>query len=340
MRFIGCLIVLLAIKFGCGNKFSNFRKTEVFDEVLDVGLKTTIDGVALMTCAKTCSDDVDCRRVKFCEDDHVSGQCKMYEDGKDCPHEADGRECTCFQKMRQCEDANCACAIGLYGNSCEKVIKDCSEGKNHGLENLKEKLSYIQPDGAEEPFEVLCEFQHGGLTVIQSRKLAASYVDFNRSLEEYVQGFGRPRYNYWLGLKHISLLFAAGDMKCNIMMTYESDFCQVYYDRCHVGNETDGYKITISDYSTSFNKLCGNSLTAVDNINNAPFSTYDSDSSGYNCTSKMAAGWWYAPTTNCTQGNLNAPLVASPAQGNVRLKWILDKGDTTFTSSVFRITAL
>ncbi|XP_071112325.1 fibrinogen-like protein 1 [Haliotis cracherodii] len=333
MRFVvGWVIVMQVVKFGSGNKFSNFRQTEIFEEVLDDGLKTTVEGVTLMTCAKECYEDADCRRVKFCEENVMSGHCKLYEDGKDCPHAANGLECTCFQKMRQCEDEVCTCAIGYYGNSCEKVIKDCSEGQHHGLLDLKEKLSYIQPDGAEEPFEVLCEFRYGGLTTIQSRDLAASYVDFNRSMEDFVQGFGRPRYNCWLGLKRISLLFATGEMKCNIVLDGPSGFCQVYYDRCHVGGEEDGYRITIGEYSTAVSPRCGDSLVAVDNINNATFSTYNYDNDN-NCASKMAAGWWYAPTSNCTKGNLNAPLVhahvATPLV-DLRLKWVMIRVMTSF----------
>ncbi|XP_046549182.1 ficolin-3-like [Haliotis rubra] len=261
-----------------------------------------------MTCGRECLGDSECRRFKFCETDATTGQCKLYEDGKDCPNFDTGQVCSCYQKKMQCDDEACTCPIGYYGNRCEYVIKHCGDDIGQKLESLGRKISFIQPDGAEEPFEVFCEFRYGGLTTIQSRDLKASPVNFNRSLEEYIHGFGHPRYNFWLGLHRISLISAMASLRCNIYLETPSSSCQTFYDSCSFGGG-QFFNMRISSFSSE-EPNCGDSLTGVDNIYDAPFSTYDSDRGGYNCASKMAAGWWYAPTTACTQGNLNAPLVS------------------------------
>ncbi|XP_048240301.1 angiopoietin-related protein 4-like [Haliotis rufescens] len=293
-----------------------------------------------MSCARECGSESECRRFKFCETDATSGQCKLYEDGKDCPNVDSGQVCSCFQKKLQCEDEVCTCPIGYYGNRCEYVMKHCSEDTGQNLESLARKISFIQPDGAEEPFEVFCEFRYGGLTTIQNRDLTASPVDFNRSMAEYIRGFGHPRYNFWLGLNKLSLISGVALMKCNIYLKYASSSCETFYDSCSFGGERDDYKITLSDFST-YGPNCGDSLIAVSNINNAPFSTYDSDFSNHNCASKMAAGWWYAPTSNCTQGNLNAPLVSqadvTADSGVVRMKWVETLGDQLLQYSLIRL---
>ncbi|XP_067676393.1 ficolin-3-like [Haliotis asinina] len=334
------LVFLLIVRTGLGSKFSNFRKTELFEEILDLRLKKTIDYLTLMTCARECLIEAECRRFKFCETDATTGQCKLYEDGKDCPHSDTGQVCLCYQKKIQCDDETCTCPIGYYGNRCEYVIKHCGEDLGQNLKRLERKISSIQPDGAEEPFEVFCEFRYGGLTTIQSRDLQASPVNFNRSLVEYIHGFGHPGYNFWLGLHRISLISAIASLRCNIYLKTRSSSCQTFYDSCSFGGRHDFFTLRISSFST-MEPNCGDSLTAVDNVNDAPFSTYDSDLS--DCASKMAAGWWYAPTTTCTQGNLNAPLVSladvTADPGVMRMKWSEKLGDELLQYSLIRVVA-
>lgn len=102
MVVLGALVVLLIVKTGIGFKFSNFRETELFEEILDLGHQKTIDGETLMSCARECGSESECRRFKFCETDATSGQCKLYEDGKDCPNVDSGQVCSCFQKVIVC----------------------------------------------------------------------------------------------------------------------------------------------------------------------------------------------------------------------------------------------
>ncbi|XP_071836913.1 angiopoietin-1-like [Apostichopus japonicus] len=86
-----------------------------------------------------------------------------------------------------------------YPRDCHEVLSQCPSSRNDGVYAIK-------PDGYPEPFEVYCNnsLGDGGWTVIQRRK--DSSINFNRTWDEYENGFGFLSHEFWLGNEKISYI--------------------------------------------------------------------------------------------------------------------------------------
>ncbi|XP_014777534.2 angiopoietin-related protein 1 [Octopus bimaculoides] len=88
--------------------------------------------------------------------------------------------------------------------------KDCDDILLNGRD--KDGIYSIKPNFAAKPFQVECEFKDGkAWTLIQKRTNGA--VDFYRNWEDYKEGFGNIRSEYWLGNEKIYYL--------SVQATYE-----------------------------------------------------------------------------------------------------------------------
>ena len=147
-------------------------------------------------------------------------------------------------------------------------------------------------------------------------------VDFYRNWVSYVDGFGDPDGEYWLGLKNIHCLTSR--VECTQLKVSLADFDGVKkfatYSFFSVGNAGTKYRLNIGGYAgTAGDSLGGHNGTA--------FSTFDQDNdnkSNANCAVLYKGAWWY---TNCHSSNLNGQYLsgghASYADG---VKWQLFKG--------------
>ena len=112
---------------------------------------------------------------------------------------------------------------------------------------------------------VLCENRW---LVIQSRQNAFE-TSFNRTWQEYSDGFGYPRGDFWLGLRALSSLTKRRPYMLHIELTDWSD--QVFvaqYDQFEVGSEQDFFRLSLSD------KYSGNaSKDFLDDVYHGNFST-------------------------------------------------------------------
>ena len=86
------------------------------------------------------------------------------------------------------------------------VYKDCKEAFGKG--NRLSGVYTVNPDN-EIPFQVYCDMHTdgGGWTVFQ-RRMDGS-VDFYRNWNDYVNGFGDLKGEFWLGLEKIYRLTAS-----------------------------------------------------------------------------------------------------------------------------------
>ena len=159
----------------------------------------------------------------------------------------------------------------------------------------------------------------GQWEVIQ-RRLDGS-VDFYRNWTSYVDGFGDPDGEYWLGLKNIHCLTSRAE--CTQLKVSLTDFDGVKkfatYSFFSVGNAGTKYRLNVGGYAgTAGDSLGGHNGTA--------FTTFDqkNDMSSSNCAVTYRGAWWY---TNCHSSNLNGQYLsgghASYADG---VKWQLFKG--------------
>ena len=150
-------------------------------------------------------------------------------------------------------------------------------------------------------FTVFCDMDllGGGWTVIQRR--IDDTFDFQRTWNEYRNGFGDFNKNFWLGLKKVKRITDTGNCEFYIGLERFSPSTTAYarYGSFSLGSEPSNYKLIISDYDTT--STAGDSLTSH---NNQPFSTTDRDNdpSVFHCAQLYKAGWWYK---DCHDSNLN-----------------------------------
>ncbi|NXG42662.1 ANGP4 protein, partial [Psilopogon haemacephalus] len=91
---------------------------------------------------------------------------------------------------------------------------DCASVYYNGLR--RSGIYNIMPAVGGMPIEVLCEMdtEGGGWTVIQRRQDGS--VDFNRTWNEYKEGFGDLHGEFWIGNENIHKLTSQGDYSLRI----------------------------------------------------------------------------------------------------------------------------
>uniref|UniRef100_A0A0K8REX5 Putative ficolin/ixoderin n=1 Tax=Ixodes ricinus TaxID=34613 RepID=A0A0K8REX5_IXORI len=163
----------------------------------------------------------------------------------------------------------------------------------------------IQP--LNDPVKVMCDMTSdgGGWTVIQSRtKHERTLYVFDKSYQDYEEGFGSPGKSFWIGNKHLHALtsFPNNQQALRIELTRKKgeNPTVLHYRKFHVGTGQEKYKLTIGEYDG----LPGTSYDALSYHNNAEFTTknwtnvYDGDS----CSGSLSGGWWFK---DCNEANLN-----------------------------------
>ena len=141
---------------------------------------------------------------------------------------------------------------------------------------------------------LLCKPEPDGW-LVWLRRVDGSVL-FNRTLDEYVTGFGDPGGNYWLGLENLHLITGTG-MKYKLKIKMKSNnhsYTEITeYRFFSVGDNISQYRMHVEGYRlrTRFN--------AFKDHNGCQFSTVDRDNDerSSNCVSdRGGGGWWYS---NC-----------------------------------------
>ncbi|KAI5614932.1 fibroleukin precursor, partial [Silurus asotus] len=180
--------------------------------------------------------------------------------------------------------------------------KDCSD--LGVLKQMKNGVYNITPDIRNKSFEVFCEMESngGGWTVVQQRINGG--VNFNRTWNEYKNGFGDLRGEFWLGNDRLHLLTKIRDVVLRVEL---EDFQGVKeyakYDLFYVSNEFLKYRVSVSTYSGT----AGNALLIDTDYKHDQmfFTTWDRDNDLYptgNCGAYYGSGWWF---NACLSANLN-----------------------------------
>nr|XP_033782491.1 fibroleukin-like [Geotrypetes seraphini] len=191
-------------------------------------------------------------------------------------------------------------------NSSEKMERtfprDCGEIYKQGIRD--NGIYTIQPLDLKMPFEAYCDMatDEGGWTVFQRRQDGS--VDFNRTWQEYKQGFGSLQGEHWLGNERLHGLTRLGQHSLRIEL---EDWYGVkrhaIYKKFKVASEQHKYRLIAREYQGN----AGNALSYSQNYNHDHkyFSTFDSDNDNYpvgNCGAYYGAGWWF---DSCLAANLN-----------------------------------
>ncbi|XP_062582754.1 fibroleukin-like [Saccostrea cucullata] len=156
--------------------------------------------------------------------------------------------------------------------------------------------------------DVFCDMdtKDGGWTVIQRR--VEGSTDFNRTWNEYKEGFGSLHSSYWIGNDVIHQLTKnRPSLYVSITLTNGTTLYQQYKE-FSVNNETDNYRLYLNGPTegTLGDSMMNTGFHLAD-LSGMYFSTPDRDndrSSTYHCAIDFGGGgWWF---NDCTHAFLNS----------------------------------
>ncbi|XP_050100207.1 fibrinogen-like protein A [Anopheles aquasalis] len=161
----------------------------------------------------------------------------------------------------------------------------------------------IHVDNNDATFQVYCEMEkHGGGWLVVQHRFNGS-VDFDRTWDEYREGFGDLNGEFWLGLEKMHQITASRNHELMVeIRDFSGDYGYARYNGFQIGSESEGYKLkTLGDYSGT----AGDPMTETNK--GREFSTKDRDNdeySGGSCALERQGAWWYG---SCSNANLNGP---------------------------------
>jgi len=148
---------------------------------------------------------------------------------------------------------------------------------------------------------------------------------FAREMKEYVDGFGDPSKEFWLGLDKIVSLTNNGAELLVELETFEGEKVFARYSSFKVDGPE--YRIHVSGYSGN----AGDTMKIDDGM---AFSTRDSDKDlwGQDCSSTRGhGGWWF---NGCGLANLNGMNLGNSKSGYNGILWYLyAKDNRSFKST-------
>ena len=133
----------------------------------------------------------------------------------------------------------------------------------------------------------------GGWLVVQRRQ--DLLVDFNRTWQEYEDGFGKLTGEFWYGLKALHCLTGQGgwEMRMTIGIYTNTDIV-LQYEEFEVASAEDKYRLTVGGFQ-------GTTTDPMASHNGMYFTTKDSDNdlNPRNCAlyygpANPTGGWWYS----------------------------------------------
>ncbi|XP_050073970.1 protein scabrous [Anopheles maculipalpis] len=185
-----------------------------------------------------------------------------------------------------------------YESIINKLPRDCSQ-----IERMRTAGTVNQPgDGglyliapAEQHHPLMTQC-FGEWTTVQRRQDGT--VDFNRSWEEYAQGFGTPAGEFWIGNQALHHLTQDNCSRLRIVMQdiYDNTWF-ADYATFRIDSRDAGFRLDLGGYS-------GNASDAFEYQNHMQFSAIDVDRdiSNTHCAGNYEGGWWFS---HCQHANLN-----------------------------------
>ncbi|XP_032082697.1 tenascin-N [Thamnophis elegans] len=175
---------------------------------------------------------------------------------------------------------------------------DCSQTQQNGNSISGLYTIYLNGD-SNRPLEVYCDMTTDGGGWIMIQRRSTGQLDFSKRWKNYIEGFGNPSGEFWLGLEKLhNLTRSAGlpyELRVDLRTHNESAYAT--YDFFQVGSSRDRYKLSLGNYR-------GTAGDAMTYHNGRKFTTIDKDNdiAITNCAITHHGGWWYK---NCHLANLN-----------------------------------
>ncbi|NXJ63880.1 TENN protein, partial [Rostratula benghalensis] len=175
---------------------------------------------------------------------------------------------------------------------------DCSQMQQNGNASSGTYTIYLNGDGSR-PMQVYCDMttDGGGWIVFQRR--STGELDFYKRWKNYVEGFGDPTGEFWLGLDKLHNLTSSSPIRYELRVDLWTASESVYavYDFFQVASGKERYRLSVGNYR-------GNAGDAMTYHNGWKFTTWDRDNDVAlsNCALTHHGAWWYK---NCHLANLN-----------------------------------
>lgn len=200
----------------------------------------------------------------------------------------------------------------------ESLPRDCTEALE--LE-LPTGITTIRPTTEEYPKRVWCdqETDGGGWTIMLRRQPQPIQVDFSQNWDEYVQGFGDPEGEYWIGLETLYQVTKKNQYKLRIELQVDGEKAYSNYGTFRVGPDRRDYKLRVEDYNVS--STGGDALSYH---SGRRFTTKDNDNDsapGENCANiSGGGGWWYGYCYLANPTGLHSPANYN-GEADMYLEW-------------------
>ncbi|NWZ22053.1 TENN protein, partial [Asarcornis scutulata] len=175
---------------------------------------------------------------------------------------------------------------------------DCSQIQQNGDAPSGTYTIYLNGDSSR-PMQVHCDMttDGGGWIVFQRRNTGE--LDFYKRWKNYVEGFGDPTGEFWLGLDQLHNLTSSSPIRYELRVDLRTANESAYavYDFFQVASSRERYRLSVGNYR-------GNAGDAMTYHNGWKFTTWDRDNDVAlsNCALTHHGAWWYK---NCHLANLN-----------------------------------
>jgi len=170
-------------------------------------------------------------------------------------------------------------------------------------------------------------YHEGQWVTFQKRGQHMNPADyFNRPMSEYVEGFGNPSKEFWLGLDKLVSLTKDGNTELMIELeTFEGKKIHAHYSSFQVVGSD--YRLLVSGYS-------GDAGDTLKIDNGMAFSAKDHDMdlwTGDCSQTRGGGGWWY---NGCGLANLNGQNFGKPTRSYDGILWYFyGRDNRSFKSS-------
>ncbi|XP_075034942.1 microfibril-associated glycoprotein 4-like [Mixophyes fleayi] len=165
----------------------------------------------------------------------------------------------------------------------------------------------IYPQGAQRPLPVYCDMTANGMVWTVFQKRLDGLVDFQKSWQDYVNGFGNADGEYWLGLQNIYRLTMHSAYELMVELEdFDGHRVSARYMNFSLSShalnpESDGYKLYVGACTDE------GAGDALGSHAGHKFSTFDKDQDEdfQHCAEYWGGGFWYH-SEGCAEAGLNA----------------------------------